>query len=103
MLSITDEALREGCERARDLFMLSRLQGPDAGSRTMSAVFEALGVDEEMRARIERTAADLLPVEGVPAVEAVATASLVSGVLVGLLIAESALPHDDLDLPVRRS
>lgn len=103
MLSITDEALRDGCERARDLFLLSRLQGPEAGSLTMSAVFEALGVDEEMRARIERTAADLLPVEGVPALEAVATASVVSGILVGLLIAESAMPHDDLDLPVRHS
>jgi hypothetical protein len=103
MLSITDEALRDGCERARDLFLLSRLQGPEDGSRTMSAVFEALGVDEEMRARIERTAGDLLPVEGVPALEAVATASVVSGILVGLLIAESAMPHDELDLPVTPS
>src|SRR4051794_25812369 len=103
MLSITDEALREGCERARDLFLLGRLQGPDAGRETMTAVFEALGLDDAMRGELERTAADILPVEGAPALEAVAAASVLSGVLVGLLVAASALPPDDLDLPVTRA
>jgi hypothetical protein len=102
MLSITDDALREGCERARDLFLLARLQGgPAAAGATMARVFDALGVDAEMRAELERTAADLVPVEGAPALETVASASIVSGVLVGLLIADSAVPRDELDLPVR--
>jgi hypothetical protein len=43
-----------------------------------------------------------VPVEGVPALEAVAASSILSGVLVGLLIADSALPSDELDLPVTR-
>jgi hypothetical protein len=103
MLSITDESLREGCDRARDLFLLARLEGAGAGARTMATIFEALGVDVEMRAELERTAAEIVPVEGVPALEAVARASVVSGILVGLLIADSALPSDELDLPVRRS
>jgi hypothetical protein len=34
--------------------------------------------------------------------EAAAMASMLSGVLVGLLIADSALPSDELDLPVTR-
>jgi hypothetical protein len=102
MLSISEEALREGCDRARDLFLLGRLRGPGAAAETFTAVFEALGVDGEMRAELERTVADLVPVEGVPALEAAAAASLLSGVLVGLLIADSALPSDELDLPVTR-
>src|SRR4051794_39018358 len=99
MLSISGEALRDGCDRARDLFLLGRLQGPGAASETFTAVFEALGVDAEMRAELERAAADLVPVEGVPALEAAAAASILSGVLVGLLIADSALPRDELDPP----
>jgi hypothetical protein len=102
MLSISEEALREGCDRARDLFLLGRLRGRGAAAETFTAVFEALGVDGEMRAELERTVADLVPVEGVPALEAAAAASLLSGVLVGLLIADSALPSDELDLPVTR-
>jgi hypothetical protein len=102
MLSISDDALREGCDRARDLFMLGRLQGPRAAADTFGAVLEALGVDGDMRAELERAAVDLVPVEGVPALEAVAASSILSGVLVGLLIADSALPNDELDLPVTR-
>jgi hypothetical protein len=55
-----------------------------------------------MRAELERAAADLIPVDGLPALEAVAAASIVSGVLLGLLIADSALPGEELDMPVSR-
>jgi hypothetical protein len=101
MLSVSEEALRDGCDRARDLFLLGRLQG-GAAAETFTAVFEALGVDADMRAELERTAADLVPVEGVPAIEAAAAASILTGVLAGLLIADSALPRDELDLPTAR-
>jgi hypothetical protein len=102
MLSISDDALREGCDRARDLLMLSRLQDPASAAETFTSVFEALGIDLEMRAGLERAIADLVPVDGLPALEAAAAASMLSGVLVGLLVADSALPSDELDLPVTR-
>jgi hypothetical protein len=102
MLSISDEALRDGCDRARDLFLLARLQGPAPAAETVAAVFEALGIDADRRAALERTAADLVPVQGVPAIEAAAAASILTGVLAGLLIADSALPRDELDLPTAR-
>jgi hypothetical protein len=102
MLSISDAALREGCDRARDLFHLSRLQGPGAAAATFTAVFEGLGIDAEMRAELERTVSDLVPLDGVPALEAAAAASMLNGVLVGLLLADSALPREELDLPVTR-
>ena len=102
MLSISDDALREGCERARDLFMLSRLQDPGSAAETFTSAFEALGIDLEMRVDLERALGDLVPLEGLPALEAAAKASMLSGVLVGLLVAASALPRDELDLPVVR-
>lgn len=49
--------------------------------------------------RVGRDSA-VVPVEGAPALEATVAASMLSGVLVGLLIADSALPSDELDLPV---
>src|SRR3954447_2017352 len=103
MLNISHPALREGCDRARDLFLLTRLQGFGTGAQTMEAVFQALGVDGEMREDLERAVRDLVPVDGVPALEATMAASMMSGVLVGLLIADSALPADGLNLPVSRS
>ena len=41
-----------------------------------------------------------MPVRGVPIIEATTVVSMLAGVLVGLLIADSALPADKLDLPV---
>lgn len=99
MLSISHEALLEGCERARDLFLLNRLQGPALAGETSAAVFSALGVDDEMRADLERALGELIPVKGVPALEATVASSLLSGVLVGLLIADSSLPIDEIDIP----
>lgn len=103
MLSISHTALREGCDRARDLFLLARLQGFGAGAETMGAVFEALGIDGDMREELERAVRDLVPVDGAPALEATMAASMMSGVLVGLLIADSTLPTDGLNLPVSSS
>jgi hypothetical protein len=100
MLPISDQALRDGCDRARDLFLLGRLQSPLDAAETFAAVFAALGVDPEMRGELERVAADLVPVEGLPVLEAASAASILSGILVGLLIADGALPSDQLDLPV---
>lgn len=79
---------------------LSRLQGFCAGAETMAAAFQALGVDGETRAELERAVRELVPVDGAPALEATVAASMSSGVLVGLLIADSALPADELNLPV---
>lgn len=100
MLSISHEALRQGCDRARDLFLLNRLQGPAAAAQTNEAVFAAMGLDDEMRQQLERAMADLVPVEGVPALQATVSSALVAGVLAGLLIADATTPSGELDLPV---
>jgi protein-disulfide isomerase-like protein with CxxC motif len=99
MLRISRSALREGCDRAADLFLLSRLQEPGASAETFSAVFAALGLDAEMRRQLERALVDLVPVQGVPSLEAAMATSMLGGVLVGWLIAASALPEDELELP----
>jgi hypothetical protein len=102
MLEISHEALREGCERARDLFLLNRLQGPVAAARTTDDVFAALGIDAEMREDLADALAGILPVDGVPALEAAASSAMLAGVLVGLLIADATTPSDELDVPVLR-
>jgi hypothetical protein len=103
VLSISPEALRIGCDRARDLFMLNRLQGPEAAAGTLTAVFDGLGIDDDMREELERALADLVPVKGLPALEAAASSAMLAGVLVGLLIADGTMPGDELDVPVARS
>jgi len=52
--------------------------------------------------RVELTDAlnELVPVKGAPVIEATAVASMLAGVLVGLLIADSSFPAEELDLPV---
>lgn len=100
MLNISPEALREGCERSNDLFTLNRLRGHSEAADSFDAVFEALGFDAEMRRRLQDTLADLVPVKGDPVFEASTTMSMAAGALIGLLIADSALPADELDLPV---
>jgi hypothetical protein len=100
VLNISPEALREGCDRANDLFTLTRLQGLGAGGETLTSVLRALGVDDAMREDLEHAVVDLLPIKGLPPLEAAAASAMLSGVLVGLLIADSTLPGDELDLPV---
>ena len=70
MLTVSHSALRQGCERAHDLFHLNRLNGPDAAAQRFDAVFDALGFDVEMRAELERALIGMLPIRGVPIMEA---------------------------------
>ena len=100
MIRISDDALQDGCDRARDLFLLNRLRDPDEALAGFDCVFNALGIDDEMRARLQETLLDLLPMRGIPLMESMAVASLQAGVLVGLLIADSTLPAEEMDLPV---
>jgi hypothetical protein len=103
MLQISEEALRDGSQRAHDLFMLNRLRHNDDAAASFSAVFERLGIDIEMRQGLQPALLELVPVKGIPDLEATTVISMLAGVLVGLLIADSALPLDELDLPVVQS
>jgi hypothetical protein len=100
VIQISEDALRDGCERAHDLFLLNRLRAHDEAAASFDAVYEALGLDIEMRGALQRALRDLVPVKGVPLIEATTVVSMLAGVLVGLLIADSAFPADEFDLPV---
>jgi hypothetical protein len=100
VIQIPQRALREGCERAHDLFMLNRLRGDEKASASFGAVYRALGIDGNMRAQLESALQELVPVRGIPALEAASAVSMLAGVLVGLMIADSALPVEELDLPI---
>lgn len=100
MIQISPQALQDGCERAHDLFLLNRLRGHHEAERGFDAVYQALGIDHQMREGLQAALEDLVPVKGLPVLEATAAASMLAGVLVGLLIADSALPAEELDLPV---
>ncbi len=100
MIQISPEALREGCERAHDLFLLNRLRRQEEAAAGFDAVYRALGIDPTMREGLQGALEELVPVKGVPVLEATAVSSMLAGVLVGLLIADSALPVEGLDLPV---
>jgi len=100
MINISAEALRDGCERAQDLFLLNRLRSHDEAVEGFEAAYSAFGLDTEMRERIRETAYDLVPIQGVPLIESTAVLAMQAGVLLGLLIADSTLPSDELDIPV---
>jgi hypothetical protein len=100
VLTITPETLREGCERAHDLFTLNSLRPEHRAAQSFDAVFEALGFDSDMRRHLQEQLSGLVPVKGDPMLEASTTMSMAAGALIGLLIADSALPVDELDLPV---
>ena len=100
MLTITPDTLREGCERAHDLFTLNSLREESQAAQSFDAVFEALGFDSTMRRQLQDELSGLVPVKGNPMLEASTTMSMAAGVLIGLLIADSTLPTDELDLPV---
>jgi hypothetical protein len=100
VLSISSHALREGCERAHDLFALNSARAPAEAAESFDAVFDALGFDSDMRARLQETLSEFVPVKGDAMLEATTTMSMAAGVLIGLLIADSALPAEELDLPV---
>ena len=100
MIQISQEALREGCERAHDVFLLNRLRSHDDAAAGFDAVFRAHGHDVDMRAGLEHALDELVPLKGAPVLEATALTSMLAGVLVGLLIADSSMPSEGLDLPV---
>ena len=100
VIHISTHALREGCDRARDLFLLNRLRDHEEAAAGLDETYQALGVDGPMREHLTDALLDLVPVRGLPAFEAISVNAMLAGVLVGLLIADSALPADELDLPV---
>ena len=100
MIQISEDALRDGCERAHDLFLLNRLRAQDEAAASFDAVYSAFGIDAEMRDELSAALGDLVPFKGAPVIEATAAASMLAGVLVGLLIADSSFPAEELDLPV---
>lgn len=50
-----------------------------------------------MRERLREGLQELVPVDGLPVLEAAMLGGMANGVLVGLLIADSTLPSDELD------
>lgn len=100
VIHISPDELRDGCTRAHDLFLLNRLRSSEEAAASFAAVYQAHGLDEEMREGLECALAEILPVRGAPVLEATALSSMLAGVLVGLLIADSTLPAEELDLPV---
>jgi hypothetical protein len=84
----------------RTFFLLNRLRGHEEAAAGFDAVYRALGVDAQMREHLQQALLDLVPVRGVPVIESTAVTSMLAGVLVGLLIADSSLPGEELDLPV---
>jgi hypothetical protein len=100
MLQISAEALREGCERAHDLFMLNRLRGWEDAAEGFDAVFDAFGVDAGMRERLHDALVELVPLKGDPMVEATIAVSMLAGLVVGLFVADSAIPADEPELPI---
>jgi hypothetical protein len=52
------------------------------------------------RERLQDALLELVPVRGDALAQAALTGSMLAGVLVGLLIADSAIPSDELELPV---
>jgi hypothetical protein len=101
VLSISEQAMRDGAERACDLFRLGRLSSPADAEAAFTGLWGAFGIGPEQQRALAEYLADLLPISGVPEVEAPMTWGLAAGVLVGLLIADSATPLDAFgDLPV---
>jgi hypothetical protein len=100
VIQISPEALREACDRAHDVFLLNRLRDHEDAAAGFEAVYRAHGIDAEMREGLELALVALVPVKGEPVLEATALASMLAGVLVGLMIADSTLPAEELDLPV---
>lgn len=100
MIQISQGALRVGCERAHDLFLLNRLRGHEEAAAGFTAVYQALGFDAQMRKTLQAALQEMIPVRGVPEIEATSNLAMLAGVLAGLLIADSAFPAEELDLPV---
>lgn len=101
MLNIPEQALRDGSERACDLFRLGRLSSPQDAEAALAALWRAFGIGPGQLQQLSDYLSDIVPISGVPEIEAPMSWGLAAGVLVGLLIADSAMPLDALgDLPI---
>ena len=94
---ITEQEMREGVQRARDLFMLQRLRPAAEAEAGFDVLWQRFGISPESRDELISHLVELLPVSGVPEIEGPATWGLLAGVLVGLMIADSATPVDGFD------
>jgi hypothetical protein len=92
MFLVDDENLRLGLDRASDLFRLHRLSGFVDAEALEVAVFDNFGIDEERRGKLVQSLVDMLPVTGDPLAQGLMASSMCAGVLVGLLLAQAALP-----------
>jgi hypothetical protein len=92
MLTVDDETLRMGLERAGDLFRLHRLSAFVDAEAMASAVFANFGLDDEKRELLIEALVDMLPITGDSVVQGLMASSMCAGVLVGLLIADAAVP-----------
>jgi len=101
MLNVSEQALREGAERACDLFRLGRLSSHDDAEAVVQRLWRAFGIGREQLQELDAYLSDIVPVAGVPEIEMPMAWGLAAGVLVGLLIADSATPLDAFgDLPI---
>lgn len=92
MLFVDDENLRIGLERADDLFRLHRMSEFVDSQAIASAVFANFGVDDQKRYQLVEALVEMLPSTGDPLVQGLMASSMCAGVLVGLLIADAAVP-----------
>jgi hypothetical protein len=102
MLQIDQPTLREGLERAGDMLKLHRLSSADRGELLAAAVLANFGIDNLGRIELNDALHQMLPISGDPVLEAVMSASMAEGVLVGLLLATTALrlgPDEVPDYP----
>lgn len=99
MLNIDDQTLREGLDRAADLFKLQRLSTHDDAEVLAASVYANFGLDEGRRLELIESLIDMLPISGDPLAEGLMASAMSAGVLVGLLIAHAGLGADPDALP----
>lgn len=99
MLRVDDESLREGLDRATDLFKLHRLSAHEDAERLAAAVFANFGIDERRRLQLTTSLLQMLPISGDPLAEGLMASSMSSGVLVGMLIASAAMGTEPDAIP----
>jgi hypothetical protein len=99
MLYIDDQTLREGLERAADLFKLQRLSSYHDAEHLAASVYANFGLDEGRRTELIKSLIEMLPISGDPVAEGLMASSMSAGVLIGLLIASAAMGSDPDAIP----
>jgi hypothetical protein len=99
MLFVDRQTLRIGLERAHDLLRLHRLSGFADAELMASKAFANFGLADSERPLLADALVKMLPVTGNPLMESLMASSMGAGVLVGLLIADAALPTDAGPVP----